>query len=319
MAEVREFDVRPTLGAFLVGTLITCGLFGISNGQMYIYARRYPRDKLYLKAMVAVVWFFELGHSVCISNALYVLSVNHFGNPSSLKIAPKSLSTSVIFKGIIATIVQVFFANRVRIVCGRRLIPTICFILSMAHVAFYMLTCIMAIRMTSLFQFMTEWKWLIVTVFTISFSIDLIVVATLSYYLRNSKFVDREKKIAVLDKLIAWTIQNGLVTMVIEVILLFLFLKTPGNYIWLALLDLLPMMFSFPLMASLNGRTNGQETVIELAKMTPDSNQNSLLSESKISVSVDGLTEGINNGKEKFLHDGTYFPNMRPQDTNGRI
>jgi hypothetical protein len=44
---------HETLGAASIGFSLSCGVFGILTTQMFIYFKRYPKDKAGYKALVS--------------------------------------------------------------------------------------------------------------------------------------------------------------------------------------------------------------------------------------------------------------------------
>ncbi|KAF8148434.1 hypothetical protein B0H34DRAFT_802967 [Crassisporium funariophilum] len=248
------FDVHGTLGALSIGVLISVFIFGIATVQTYIYYSRFPQDQLKWKILVAVVWILELAHCISICHTLYTLTISNYGHPEALIKPPKSLFISVILSGFIGFIVQGFFAERVRILSKKRLIPIICWLLVTIQYAMHIAAAAEAFKMTSLAQYEKEWKWLLTCVLGIGAAVDLTIAAALCYYLRQQKLNSLARTAIMIDKIIAWTIQTGVMTSFSGIIMLICYLTMPDNFIWLGFFMFFARMFSNSLLASLNTR-----------------------------------------------------------------
>ena len=56
---------HETLGAASIGFSLSCGVFGILTTQMFIYFRRYPRDKIGYKILVSLLFLRSASNSNC--------------------------------------------------------------------------------------------------------------------------------------------------------------------------------------------------------------------------------------------------------------
>ncbi|CAA7270107.1 unnamed protein product [Cyclocybe aegerita] len=247
-------DVNGTLGALCIGVLISVFLFGIATVQAYIYYSNFPEDKVKLKILVAVVWILELAHCISICHSLYFFTISSYGDPRALIKPPSTLYLTIIFSGFIVPIVQAFFAERVRVISGRLLIPIVCWTLSVVRFSMSLVASAEAFRMTTLEQYQKDWKWLLTTVLAMGAATDIIVAAALCFYLRAQRSTSHEKTVTMIDKIIAWTIQTGLMTSLTGLVMLICFLAMPHNFIWLGFFMFLARMFSNSLFASLNAR-----------------------------------------------------------------
>ncbi|CAA7271867.1 unnamed protein product [Cyclocybe aegerita] len=233
--DTPEFNVHRTLGALNVGAIVSCFLFGVATVQGYLYYTRYQRDRRMLKALVAFV---------C-----------HFGNVDAMLRPPGSLYLAVILSGLIAPVVQMFFAERLRVVSGGRvLIPLICWTLSLVRFAMSLVTGIKAYRLTTIWEFTAEWKWLMTTLLCIGAAVDILVAVSLCYYLREKRDQSGRETRMKIQKVMMWSIETGLVTSVAGITIVICFLEMPTNLSWLAIFMVMARLFSNSLFASLNAR-----------------------------------------------------------------
>ncbi|KAF8148435.1 hypothetical protein B0H34DRAFT_737033 [Crassisporium funariophilum] len=248
--ESPSFDAHGTLGALSVGVLISCFLFGIVTVQTYIYYSRFPDDQPKWKYLVAFVWILELAHCISICHSLYILTISNYGHPEALVKPPVSLFLAIILSGVLAFVVQGFFAERVRIVSGKRLIPIICWVLVGIQYIMHLVAAAEAFKMTTLAEYEKEWKWLISSMLAVGAAVDLIIAAVLCYYLKQQKLNCHAKTAIMVDKIIAWTIQTGVITSFSGVIMLICYLAMPENLVWLSFFMFFARMFSNSLLAS---------------------------------------------------------------------
>ncbi|KAJ6454537.1 hypothetical protein C8R47DRAFT_1061009, partial [Mycena vitilis] len=177
---------NTTLGALEIGVLVSFLLFGVSTTQTYVFYTRFPEDGRKVKIFVAFIWLCELAHAICIAHALYVVTISDFGHPERLLLAPKapeSMSTAILFSGIVSPCVQAFFAVRIYRLSRRVLVPCICWILSFLRM---LSTCALfglALQMKSFEEYAVQWSWLIITVLVVGAGVDLIIAVTLVYLL----------------------------------------------------------------------------------------------------------------------------------------
>ncbi|KAJ7027474.1 hypothetical protein C8F04DRAFT_1122183 [Mycena alexandri] len=227
------FNPDNTLGAFQIGVLISYVLFGVLTTQTYVYYGRFQSsDTLNLKAMIAFIWTCELAQALCIGHALYKWTISSFGVP--LPVPPKSFDASIFFSGIIAACVQGFFSFRIWTLSRKPYIPGIAYTLSFLRLVIGAAVFITALRMTSLQIFEARFGWLITTAASIGAANDLLITTTLVFVLRGQRTEIQPRSLPLVDKLIVWTMETGLMTSVASIATLICFLTMKSNLIWAA-------------------------------------------------------------------------------------
>ncbi|KAJ7617100.1 hypothetical protein FB45DRAFT_933431 [Roridomyces roridus] len=250
------FDADTTLGALLVGTLVSFALFGIVTTQAYIYFGRFPKDPRGLKAMVAGVWLGEIAHVICIGHALYVMVIKDYAHPERLAQIPRSLYAASFFGGLISSSVQSFFAYRIYILSRSLWIPLICWCMSLFRVLPSNIVAFAYAIHEPTDEFQKKWSWLFDATWAVSAANDILIAASLVYILYRERSQVHKNTAAMVDRLIAWTIETGVVTSVAGVIMLGLFLGLPTSFAYMALFVVMARLFSISLFASLNSRTS---------------------------------------------------------------
>ncbi|KAJ7319431.1 hypothetical protein DFH08DRAFT_891043 [Mycena albidolilacea] len=246
------FDADSTLGALLIGTLVSYALFGVMTTQVYVYYGRF-QDPWKMKAMVGAVWCGELAHTICIAISLYTMVITNYGHPERLLVLPNSLLASTFIGSLVSFGVQVFFAIRIYSLSKSWWIPCICWALSLFRLVPPNVI-LFAYGHRPAHEFLGKFGPLFDAIWAASAANDLLIAGTLVYLLYRRRSSVFEKTVAAIDKLIQWTIETGVVTSIASIIMLVSFISLPSTFVWLAFFVVIPRLFSNSLMASLNSR-----------------------------------------------------------------
>ncbi|PPQ86190.1 hypothetical protein CVT25_006933 [Psilocybe cyanescens] len=183
-------NVSSTLGVLLAGNLVQCFLLGVLIVQTYRYYTRFSYDTSILKVLVCTIFLLlcEIGHSICCCHALYTYVVIQYGNPMAFLSLPISGIMACGINGIIECIVQLFFANRIRIF-GRFSVYFLIIYALVASMRFGLTVAALVnqIRSATLVIFIMNWRWLVILVLCIRCAIDHTISAFLLYYLTFKK------------------------------------------------------------------------------------------------------------------------------------
>ncbi|KAJ7108228.1 hypothetical protein C8R44DRAFT_884993 [Mycena epipterygia] len=209
--EPGSFDANGTIGALEIGVLASYILLGVETTQAYIYYSRFPKDPRKIKLLVAFIWICELGHSVCIGHALYIVTISDYGHPERILRVPQSLDTTIFLSGLIGASVQCFFASRIYMLTGNPVVSSFCWMLSFLRLLGCTVLFAYALGMSDVTVFDAHWGWLFNTIWAISSTNDISIAATLVYTLYQQRATLQSKKtIVLLDKIINWTLGSFL-------------------------------------------------------------------------------------------------------------
>ncbi|KAJ7660294.1 hypothetical protein DFH06DRAFT_1194197 [Mycena polygramma] len=253
-------NADTTIGALLVGTLVSYALFGVATTQAYIYYGRFRDDLLRLKLLVAGVWCGECAHTICIGMSIYDMLIADSGPPGDPVRLPPSLLASTLIGSLVSFVVQAFFALRIYVLTRPSAswlwtcIPILCLVLSFARLLPPNIVLFAFGIREPVPRFLARWGWLFDTLWAVSAANDLITAGTLVVLLWMRRDDGVAGTIAVVDKLIAWTIETGVVTSIASIIMMSVFVSMPFNFVWLAWFVVIPRLFSNSLFASLNSR-----------------------------------------------------------------
>ncbi|KAJ7736876.1 hypothetical protein B0H16DRAFT_1572909 [Mycena metata] len=250
-----SFDPNPSIGALQIGVLISSILFGLTTMQTYLYYTRFPEDPRKLKALVVFVWSCELALVVCSADTLYRYTILDYGHPERLlQRTPASLEAAVFFCGIIAASVQSFFSHRIYSLSKTLYIPLLTWTLSVLRLLASTTAFVSGLLMVDFVSYEAQWGWLGISLWSVSTANDFIIAATLVFLLIRQRRNAQKTTAALVDRLIAWTIETGTATSAFGIATLVCYLTMAGNFIWIALFITGARLFSNSLLASLNSR-----------------------------------------------------------------
>lgn len=266
----QQMILGETIGALEIGVLLSAILFGVVCIQIHYYFRKFPRDSLAIKLMVSFIGLLELIHTLCICVELYTATVVFYGRIEEMHRWPSQIS-SMIPSALIAITTQIFFVNRIQRFSGHYLIPFLCISSCLVRISFTIAGTYRAFQAVSLMAFMTEYSWLLSVVLSLSGAVDLLIAAALTYTLTNHKGQSIKRSERVIDSLIRWSIQNGLLTSLSSVAVVICFQTMPHNFIFIAVYAVVARFYSISLLSSLNSRAKLRKTIglSEAMIMTP--------------------------------------------------
>ncbi|KAJ7048470.1 hypothetical protein C8F01DRAFT_1179498 [Mycena amicta] len=252
------FDAGPTIGALLVGTLCSYILLGVTTTQCYLYFGRFPEDTLGLKLLVGFVWLIEMAHAGCIGHVVYDYAVLNYGNPRSLLgKMPVSLGLSIVLGGIITALVQGFFAFRIWTLAPNkfvRIVPILLWISAFVYVIASFAGTALSIPSASIPAFIKQYGWLLLVPWVINLINDNVITIALVLLLLANRTKGFNKTTALVDKLIKWTIETGMITSIFSILNLAFYEKETSNFIWVGIQFVKARLFANSLLASLNSR-----------------------------------------------------------------
>ncbi|KAF8580007.1 hypothetical protein K439DRAFT_1637393 [Ramaria rubella] len=242
-----------SLGALEIGILFSTALYGVASIQAFIYAERNLKDALWLRVMVVLVWLFESVHTGLTWALLYSLTVTNYGQPSAIENTPWSLAMTIPLTSFVGSTVQVFFAYRVRVLSGRMILPIIAWTGAILRLGFGVTLGVVVVKSQTIPRFFQHFRWLVDAQLSLDAAVDILNTGSLCYYLlcRRTDFKPTQR---LVDKLVVYTIETGLLTSLCAVTVLICSLIMPDNLIYLSVFMIYPKLFSNSLFTSLNTR-----------------------------------------------------------------
>jgi hypothetical protein len=251
---VNDFDARLVIGPIQVGGLLSAALFGCLLCQSYVYFARFTSDHLIVKAAVSAVFFIQLGHFVCIISILWTMTVSTYGDPSQLQVLPLAADLAIPLSAFTAFIVQSFYAFRLWKLSEQVFLPILCEMISVVAQISTLILSPRAFYMTDLTVFEESQIVLITLSFVARAACDFITTAGITWSLHRKRVSNFESTMTMIDRLIYWTIETGLATSLMAVIVAVLFLVLKQNFVWFGAWLMLPNVIGNSLLASFNRR-----------------------------------------------------------------
>jgi len=250
-------DLSKSYGAAMIGLLVTCFLSGIMTLQCHLYFQRAQKDRLPLKILVGTVWVIDMVHLFGISFFVYHYVIANWGNRAILTESTWTLGLEEMLNTWITFIVQMFFIHRVNVLSKYNrwtLIPL--YLLAFIQLGFGTGGGIKSMLPQTVGHLAsTRWR---AAIWLISGAVnDILIAAILCYYLWSQRTVMSQR---LVDQLIAYSINTGLLTSVLAFIDIGCFIAMPGNYIHLAFNFALGRIYTNSLLASLNMREHIRRT-----------------------------------------------------------
>ncbi|KAJ7906905.1 hypothetical protein B0H13DRAFT_2332947 [Mycena leptocephala] len=250
-----SFNLNVTLGAYQIGILLSYVLFGVTTTQMYIYYTRFPNDPLKLKSLVAFVWACEFAHALCIGHNLYVWTISSYGHPERvLGRAPDSFGVSIFLSGVIAVCVPAFFSFRIYTLSKQLYIPVLTWTMVFLRLLGTSVLFVATFQMKSLLASIAQWEWLTTATLSVGMANDLTIAASLVLILHKQRHNGLKRTAVLVDKMILWTLETGMLTSVTSVVELACYVTMKDNFFWMAIFVVLPRTYSNSFLASLNSR-----------------------------------------------------------------
>jgi len=106
-------ELDGTYGAMLIGVFISAILFGLTNLQMFIYFKEYPRDVIWNKLSVGWLWVLDALHLAFCLHMLYWYLVTNYLNPIVLLDVVWSFKAQIMVDAIVVISVHTLYTIRV--------------------------------------------------------------------------------------------------------------------------------------------------------------------------------------------------------------
>ncbi|KAK1215134.1 hypothetical protein PQX77_022270 [Marasmius sp. AFHP31] len=212
--------MHDTLGAALIGFVVSAFVFGVFCSSTLTYFKRFYRDGWEYKALVSGVWILELLHQICVGHFVYTYAITYYGNP--LIILTGDVAKSLIYQVLLtATLGGVYAAE--------------CF------------------RLKKLL-YLSNVK-LIATLSLASGAVaDLVTALTLCYYLQKFRTGFRQTD-TVINTLMMYTINTGGLTSIMSILTVVLYNIAPLSFQFMGVYFVLSKLYAVSLLCSLNMRT----------------------------------------------------------------
>ncbi|KAH8813453.1 hypothetical protein DL96DRAFT_520357 [Flagelloscypha sp. PMI_526] len=250
--EALRHAVNDIVAPYGLGILMSVFLLGGVTAEARSYFKKFE-DRIFLKLLVVFIWCTMLAHVIFGILSVQDMTLVHYGDHSNLIYYPKFINVNLIFAGIISVTTQSFFAYRLWKLSRSLIIPLLCWTLMIALVSLVLAMDVLSLivsqsERTVLFFTQTH-RSLIVSTLVLSVTVDVVITTSLISYLwlRRRGIFERTRR--MVDRLILWTFQTGLLTSTFTVTMVATYL-TMDNFVWLGIMYTKPGLFAVSLLAS---------------------------------------------------------------------
>ncbi|KAI1785095.1 hypothetical protein LXA43DRAFT_167955 [Ganoderma leucocontextum] len=244
-----------TYGAIMLGTFGGLMMYGLTmhQGYRYMHLPYYKGDATYIKAMVAFVLLIETVHSVLSMHACYFYFATNYFHPEVLFHGSWSINLLPMSTGVVIAVSQSFFARRLFKI-NPRYAPIVGFVvfLLLGELGFSIAATVEAFVQPDLPHFQ-KFSWMISTALGMVIAADGILTVLLTIVLHRSRTGFKSTD-SMINVLIMYTINTGLLTGTISTISFFMAVFYPGTLIDDGLNLFAAKLYANSLLAVLNSR-----------------------------------------------------------------
>ncbi|KAJ7577775.1 hypothetical protein C8J56DRAFT_1060941 [Mycena floridula] len=258
---MSSIHVDNTMGAVLVGSWVTCIVYGILLTQIYSYFQKYPEDRSVYKFLVILLVILETADQACISHIIYHYSILNFVNPLALLEGRTtwSLISQQMLGAMAGAIVKTSFTLRVWGFSQRNYLVTgILMLLTLVQLGVALSYTGEAFQLPSISS-TVQLKTLGSAGLALGVVTDLSIALSLCYFLSRLRGGTYQQSNSIISGLMRYAINTGIFTGTVSLATLILYNIMPDNLIFVSTYFLLIYAISF--MATLNTRRTGRRPI----------------------------------------------------------
>ncbi|KAI0628251.1 hypothetical protein C8Q77DRAFT_1162260 [Trametes polyzona] len=240
-------SVPSTIGAVYIGMVVGVMLYGLTVYQAYKYYNLYPKDRKVLKLYIFVVFILWaiVGYHYLVTEMFEVLTILN---------AHWSVRLTVLVTGFIVFLSQSFYAHRVYYIGPRYRWLVIPAVVSMVTgITFDVVAGIKAFTSMRLITDFKNISWLVSVAYGFSVASDAILAGALVFVLQKSR-TGSKRTDSVLDTLIKYTINTGLLTSIFSLLVFIFAIILPGNLVYAAISIVTAKLYANSVFAVVNSR-----------------------------------------------------------------
>ncbi|KIK55627.1 hypothetical protein GYMLUDRAFT_833171 [Collybiopsis luxurians FD-317 M1] len=296
-----------TMGAMLLGILVSAILYGISLVQAYYYFNRYRQDKWYMKSLVGATILLDTVHLSFIIHTIYHYLITQYYDNEQLNIMIWSVLAEAIPTGVTGGLVQTFYTLRVwRLSKRNYILAVFIMIIVLAQTACGTAWVIISLQLST-FQELLGITGLTISINALSTTADVTIACSLCYLLLKSKTGFKHSD-TMINKLIIFVVNTGLATSVCAVASLICLIASPRSLLYAPFYFCIGRLYTNSLLATLNARKgirNGSEESTDhmMVSLSQVSRDQTAITSSKVSrtpniaIRIDTAQEYVSDHK----------------------
>ncbi|PCH34188.1 hypothetical protein WOLCODRAFT_135557 [Wolfiporia cocos MD-104 SS10] len=109
----QDLHLGDTLGCTFIGVLFALLLYGCSCAQTLYYYQEYPKDTLFVKSLVFILWLLDTSRTSLDVAFLWVWTVTSHGDVTGLARLPNTFTAEFFLASLTVFIVQCYFIHTI--------------------------------------------------------------------------------------------------------------------------------------------------------------------------------------------------------------
>ncbi|KAH8997118.1 hypothetical protein EDB86DRAFT_926071 [Lactarius hatsudake] len=250
----EPLHIKTTLGAILLGCMLSTALSGMTIVQTFLYFRLYPKDPARIKLMVVGILLLDATHAALMCASTWNYLVLNFGNEDIADRIPITIGLTVALTATITFLTQLFFSHRVfRLSRGNWFITAPLVMLSCLRLGAALVSTTEMGKLRSYHLFVENFGYVFTLGLSTACTVDIGITVAMCYFLQTSRTGFGEMD-HIIDTIMLYTFNTGALTCVTTVVSLICWLTMPRNLIFLGLHFAISKLYANSLLATLNGR-----------------------------------------------------------------
>ncbi|KAF9563462.1 hypothetical protein CPC08DRAFT_323859 [Agrocybe pediades] len=255
-----DYPLDNSMGAMMIGVIISAVLHGITLLQAFIYFNSYKKDAWYLKSLVATTVLFDAIHLAMITHGVYHYVVSSYHDPQALLRITWTVLMEALFTGVNAGIVQTFYAFRVfRLSKHNYVLSGGILFLIIATTGCGFAWVIITMQLETYKQLL-QYSPLTITINALSTTSDVIIAASLCFLLHRAR-TGFKRTDTIINRLILFIINTGVLTTCCAVASLICLVASPHSLIYASFYFCIGRLYTNSFLATLNARKSFKSNV----------------------------------------------------------
>ncbi|KAK0470811.1 hypothetical protein IW261DRAFT_1345158 [Armillaria novae-zelandiae] len=238
----------------IVGYLLHWGLFGTLSIQLYLYYLAFPKDRQFVKSVVYGIYIVELVQTILVAHDAFAVFGYGFGDLEAITDMHFNWLILPVMIAIAAFVGQVFYAYRIYILSGSRIVPALVFCLSFTSAVASIITGVDYFQAGDLLRLNERMTSISGGILCGGSALcDIVIALYMTYYLTRSKTGFRRTQILV-TKITRLTIETGSMTAIANLVAIILFLAFPRQTFYMAPSLVISKLYANSIYMVLNSR-----------------------------------------------------------------
>lgn len=255
------FREMPNLaGAYVLAAVFASILFGVMCVQLYLYHTAFSqKDPRWLQGLVWVIFAIELAFQIIGTEFAWSALGAGWGNPTRLLVHPPAAVSAPLLTGIVTLLVQGFYTWRIVVLGERwdRVQAAVIVMLSIGQLVMtaYLVALIYQQGTSCTVVVLSHIKKIITSWLILAATGDIMISISLFLLLRRaSKLTTNSDTATILQKVMTYTVETGLLTSFCAIADLVVFLVLPHTNWHIVIFFSLSKIYFNTLLATLNSR-----------------------------------------------------------------